>query len=76
MVVTRELLKAEIDRIDDKHLEELYRLVRVLETPTVEEHDENWREFIDATYGCMSDAPIEAHPQSQQVSPSSQGGHV
>lgn len=65
-MVTRNLIKEEIDMVQDSHLEILYRLVKALETPSDSENPSisketkipNWKEFIKSTYGCMADDPI------------------
>lgn len=59
-MVTKELLKAEIDKVPQEHLGVLYKIVRALEEPVNEELDEaSWKAFIAETYGSMADAPIE-----------------
>ena len=66
-MITRETLKDEIDRVQNKDLEVLHRIIKALEnsldltgatySSTVEAP--SWEEFIETTYGCLSDDPIE-----------------
>ena len=64
MSITKEILKAEIDRVEEKYLEALYRIIKALEgkTPTKSDKTE-WQQFIEATYGSTQNAPIERGPQ-------------
>lgn len=72
-MVTRELVKAEIDKVQESSLEILYRIIKALvSTPdlataapqgTVE--IASWRQFIQATYGSLADAPIERGEQER-----------
>ncbi len=72
-MVTRTLIKEEIDKVQDSHLEILYRIVKALETPSDSENlpipkktkITNWKEFIELTYGCMADDPIYRGEQGQ-----------
>ncbi len=59
-MVTKELIKAEIDRVQDKYLEVLYKIVQALNVEDLE-----WHDFIAETYGCLADAPIERGDQGQ-----------
>ena len=72
-MVTRNLIKEEIDKVQDSHLEILYRIVKALEAqidseifPTPKETKiSNWKEFIESTYGYMVDDPIYRGEQGQ-----------
>jgi len=72
-LVTRNLIKEEIDKVQDSHLEILYRIIKALETPSDSENFSipketkvlNWKEFIESTYGCMADDPIYRGEQGQ-----------
>ncbi len=74
ILVTRNLIKEEIDKVQDSHLEILYRIVKALETPSDSENFSipketktfNWKEFIESTYGCMADDPIYRDGQEQR----------
>ncbi|MFV1976834.1 MAG: hypothetical protein ACC651_13875 [Candidatus Scalindua sp.] len=68
MMINKEQIKAEIDNIKDKHLVILYRIIKALEVPAEEQVKQfskksEWHEFIQETYGCLSDAPIERGDQ-------------
>ena len=71
-MITRELVKAEIDNVQEKHLKVLYRIIQALSAPdlmsvapqgTVETC--SWQKFIKDTYGCLADDPIERGEQGQ-----------
>jgi hypothetical protein len=69
-VVTKDLLKAEIDKVPDQNLGILYKIVKALEDPAenlgprVQLDDAvSWKAWIAATYGSMGDAPIERGEQ-------------
>jgi hypothetical protein len=69
-VITKELLKAEIDKVPEENLGVLYRIVKALEEPQ-EENDRGaqaadaaaWKAWIAETYGSTADAPIERGEQ-------------
>jgi hypothetical protein len=68
-MVTKEMIKSEIDRVQNEYLEPLYKIIKAFEESDrqkdqslTEKADDNnlaWRKFINATYGCLFDAPIE-----------------
>lgn len=72
-MVTRELLKREIDNVQIEHLAPLYKMIKTfeysgdLEKPGVEGERvrkvEDWHSFIDRFSGCLSDTPIERGDQ-------------
>ena len=72
-MITKELIKLEIDNLKDEYLEILYRIIKALEIPVSEvtEHLEiinkqsEWHNFIQETYGCLADAPIERGEQGK-----------
>jgi hypothetical protein len=72
-MITRELVKAEIDKVQDNYLEILYRIVKALVSPPDlvaaapqgTTGSSNWRRFIEDTYGCLVDDPIERGNQGQ-----------
>ena len=72
-MITRNLIKEEIDQVQEKHLEVLYRIVKALENPSnsdelspdITSPNANWEEFIKATYGSLADDPIERGEQGQ-----------
>lgn len=70
-MITKELLKEEIDKVPDEHLGVLYRIVRALEEdleasvqPRMSE--EEWKAWIAETYGSTADHPIELSPRSSK----------
>ncbi len=75
-MITKDLLKTEIDSVQDEHLEILYRVIKAFESPvrrksssqnsqerTKRNVPSDWREFIGETYGCLADDPIERGAQ-------------
>ena len=64
MPITKEILKAEIDRVEERYFEALYRIIKALEgnLPTNSDKTE-WQQFIEATYGSTHQAPIERGSQ-------------
>lgn len=67
-MVTKDLLKAEIDRVPDEHLGVLYRIVKALEEPaenpeTGELEDRAWKALLKTAYGSTADAPLERGKQ-------------
>ena len=69
-MVTRDLLKEEIDKVQDNYLNVLYQIIKALEKPLNFEHSHsleisNWKDFVDATYGCMADDPIDRGDQRE-----------
>jgi len=73
-MISRELLKAEIDKVRNEHLELLYGIIKLLENGTqgtAAGADLDWQEFVANTYGCLADAPIargdQGHFESRAV---------
>jgi len=77
-MISRTLLKNEIDKVQDEHLIALYRIIKMfelpLEQPFVSDFEEppsevikasEWGNFIRETYGCLKDDPIERAPQGE-----------
>jgi hypothetical protein len=73
MMITRELLKAEIDKVQDRYLDLLYRIIKALVNPLspvavtsqVDVPLSSWPSFIEQTYGSLADDPIERGDQGQ-----------
>ncbi|MFQ5602230.1 MAG: hypothetical protein ACE5HS_03070 [bacterium] len=79
ILVTKEFLKTEIDKIPDDYLELLYRIMKALEVPArVPTADDtvksrkipangpfDWQQFIEETYGSLADAPIQRGDQGK-----------
>lgn len=72
-MITKEIIKAEIDNLKDENLEILYRIIKALEVPITEvikpfeikNKQSDWHNFIQKTYGCLADAPIERGEQGK-----------
>lgn len=78
-MVTRDLLKEEIDKVQEEYLTALYNIIKVFELPigtvvTASDFETNiatkikksdWNDFIEETYGCLKDDPIERGPQGE-----------
>lgn len=70
-MVTKEIIKSKIDRVQSEYLEPLYKIIEAFEISdrisfyhkNRNENNSNWKEFIDSTYGCLFDAPIERGDQ-------------
>jgi len=63
-VITKNLLKTEIDRVRNEYLEVLYNIIKALE-PGETDHPETWGDFVKETYGCLSDDPIQRGDQGR-----------
>lgn len=76
-MITRHLLKREIDKVRDEHLTALYIIIKAFELPAGEsifdadaarpETGLNWERFIQETYGCLQDDPIERGSQGDDI---------
>lgn len=77
-MITKELLKSEIDKVQDKYLEALYQIIGAFEMPrrietiawpnsTAQGGELNWHEFIKATYGSLAEAPITRGEQGHNT---------
>ena len=65
-MVTKELLKSEIEKVQDQYLGVLYRIIKALEEPgsgNRKTDTAGWKAFISETYGSMAESPIERGPQ-------------
>lgn len=67
-MITKELLKAEIDKVPEENLGVLYKIVKALEEPRQEDRSKpadvaEWKAWIAEIYGSMADAPIERGEQ-------------
>lgn len=73
MPVTKDQIKAEIDKVRDEDLGVLYRIVLALESapqgievaspPAADPSPEEWRAFVARTYGSFADSPLERGEQ-------------
>jgi len=78
-MISKEIIKSEIDKIQDQYLEGLYHIIKAFEYIPVSKQkmsetnpdkifdtDKNeWISFVKSTYGCLSDDPIERGEQGQ-----------
>ena len=68
-MITREIIKAEIDKVEDSYLDVLYRIVKALghsEASVIEKtQSASWSDFIEQTYGSLADDPLERGDQGQ-----------
>jgi hypothetical protein len=73
-MITKELLKKEIDNVQDEYLIPLYKIIKTFEESdeftdykTGEIKNENkkmeWKRFIEKFAGCLADTPIERGDQ-------------
>jgi hypothetical protein len=64
-MVTRDLIKSEIDKVEDEYLPALYRIVKSLEPTALSPANDrdDWRAFIAETYGSTAAAPLERGEQ-------------
>ncbi len=61
-MTTRALLKNEIDALPDDYIQMLYNIIRAF-VATSQETPSDWQAFVQTTYGCLADTPIERGPQ-------------
>jgi hypothetical protein len=70
-MITRELVKAEIDNVQESYLEVLYRIIKSLGDPreastmSTSKISSDWAQFIEETNGCLADDPIERGEQGE-----------
>lgn len=75
-MISRQIIKEEIDKVQDGYLDVLYRIVKVFEyperlkdleidKPCEKNEKEEWRLFLDKYAGCLADDPIERGDQGQ-----------
>lgn len=72
-MMTKERLKREIDHVQEEYFDVLYQIIQVFEfspktsdqTPErrIKQDRLQWLEFIEQTYGCLADDPIERWEQ-------------
>ena len=64
MVINKELLKSEIDKMPEHYLEILYRIIQAFLNPLNPQTLSTQKAtFIQETYGCLADDPIERAEQ-------------
>ena len=81
-MVTRDLIKAEVDKVQEKYLDILYKIIKALipssDSAVTEPNSiigepgqvtvSAWHSFIAQTYGCLVDDPIE---RGKRITPAS-----
>ncbi|MCB1189942.1 MAG: hypothetical protein H7A23_18120 [Leptospiraceae bacterium] len=60
-MITRDLLKNEIDKVQDDYLELLYNVIRAFELK--KSKNNNWITWVNQMYGCFNEDPIQRFPQ-------------
>ncbi len=67
-MVTKDVLKNEIDKINEQYFPILYNIIKSFEISTISENVrkikrknnlQNWHQFIDSYSGCLADDPLE-----------------
>lgn len=72
-MTTRELIKSEIDQVQEQYLGFLHRIIQALrpgsalrsEATQKHEQEESWEAFLQSTYGVFRDKPLERSPQGK-----------
>jgi hypothetical protein len=67
-MITKELLKTEIDNVPEENLGVLFKIIKALEEPALAtgsafESQAQWTAFIAETFGSTGDAPLERGEQ-------------
>ncbi|HPG41423.1 MAG TPA: DUF758 domain-containing protein [bacterium] len=72
-MVTKEMIKSKIDRVQNEYLELLYKIIKAftvsepkasrLVKNRIKEGSTDWQIFIDTTYGSLAENPIERAEQ-------------
>ncbi len=76
-MITKQVLKEEIDHVRDEYIEALYQIIRAFRLPVEAAHHtpkagepsesttdaSDWHTFIQETYGCLEEDPIERGDQ-------------
>ena len=74
-MISRAMLKSEIDKVKAEYLELLYQIVKAFENGTSKKNlaiasksqdfdiTQDWQGFIDSTYGCMADSHLSRAEQ-------------
>lgn len=69
-MITRELVKAEVEKVQSNYLEVLYKIIKIFAAPPKEDNGKittslaanddklGWHAFIAQTYGCFANNPI------------------
>lgn len=69
MPITKELLKQEIDYIQDQYVDALYMIIKAFEYPSPPsvppDTEAEWRTFLETFAGICADAPLERGEQGR-----------
>lgn len=63
-MISRNLLKQEIEKVGEECLEVLYKIIKVFESQKIIEKQKDWIDFVEKSYGSLSDDPIKHHKLS------------
>lgn len=69
-MITKDIIKDAIDKVNDRYLDALYKIVRAFERAATEQDDQTtdpsaWNQFIERTYGSAADDPIARATQGE-----------
>ena len=75
-MITKGLIKSEIDKMQDQYIEALYRIIKAFEyipaskqdivkTEISQNENEEWFSFVENTYGCLFEDLIERGEQGE-----------
>ena len=68
-MITKQLIKSQIDFIPDQYPEVLYKIIKALlqTSNQIDIAEKNskiyWKQFVKETYGCLPDDPVERGEQ-------------
>ena len=72
MAITKDMLKHEIDHIQDQYIDALYMVIKAFEYPTIHKiptriptTEAQWHTFLDRCAGSCADAPLQRGEQGQ-----------
>ena len=72
MTITKEMLKHEIDHIQDQYIDTLYMVIKAFEYPAIQKTpyhtpttEVQWHSFLDRCAGSCADAPLQRGDQGQ-----------
>jgi len=72
MTITKDMLKHEIDHIQDQYIDVLYMIIKAFEYPAIQKvpahsptTEAQWHAFLDRCAGSCADAPLQRGEQGQ-----------
>jgi len=65
MMVDKEILKSEIDKVPSEHYGILYEIIRVPEKDDIPLKEFSWVEYINSTYGSLVNSKIYRSDQGE-----------